>query len=63
MIDLDDLTGAGSGIDGAGGEDSLLVGFDLDLTTIADDRIANVERFDLTNGAANTLTLDSDDVS
>ena len=61
-IDLQDLTGAGGGIHGGGGEDSLLVGFNLDLTKIADDRIANVARVDMANGAPNNLTLGADDV-
>jgi len=38
------------------------VDFDLDLTAIGNERIANIERVDLTSGASNTLTLNLDDV-
>ena len=42
--------------------DTLVADFDLDLTAIGNDRIANIERVDLTSGASNTLTLNLDDV-
>jgi hypothetical protein len=42
--------------------DALVADFDLDLTAIGNDRIANIERVDLTSGASNTLTLNLDDV-
>jgi hypothetical protein len=40
----------------------MVVDFDLDLTAIGNERIANIERVDLTSGASNTLTLNLDDV-
>jgi len=51
-------------IDGGGGVDTLRVdGAALDLTTIADNRIASMERIDLaSNGAAQTLTLNARDL-
>ena len=36
--------------------------FDLDLTAVENERIANIERIDLTSGASNSLTLNLDDV-
>ena len=62
-IDAQDLNGPGTTISGGAGlGDTLVVNFDLDLTGISDDRIANIGRVDLTSGASNTLTLNLDDV-
>ena len=38
------------------------MGFDLDLTTVGDDRIAGIECIDLTSGVANGVTLKAADV-
>jgi hypothetical protein len=37
-------------------------GFSLDLTTIPNTAIKNIQEINLTNGSANTLTLDAGDV-
>jgi hypothetical protein len=62
VIDADDLLLPGLTMDGAEGEDAILVDFDLDLTAIDDRRITNIEQVDLTNGASNRLTLSFEDV-
>ena len=51
-------------IDGGSGLDTLeiLDGGNVDLTAISDTLIQGVEQIDLTNGAANTLTLALNDV-
>ncbi len=36
--------------------------FDLDLTAVGNQRIADIGRVDLTSGASNSLTLNLDDV-
>ena len=60
VIDADDLLGAGTVLDGAGGEDTLRPGFEL--TAIADRGLGNIERVDLTDGAPGRLTLSFEDV-
>jgi Ca2+-binding RTX toxin-like protein len=71
IIDADDLLGPGITVSGGptrpnepqfGPFDRLVVDFDLDLTGIGDERIANIERVDLTSRASNSLTLNLDDV-
>jgi hypothetical protein len=61
-IDAEDLLGSGTTLDGAEGEDTVLVDFDLDLTGLDDGRITNIERVDLADGAPNRLTLAFEDV-
>jgi hypothetical protein len=61
-LDLADLL-PGNTIDGGGGVDSLLIGFDLDLTAVDDGILANLERADLESGAAEGLTLAEGDVT
>jgi hypothetical protein len=61
----DDLTvGDGSFVLAAGdaGTDTLHVGFDLDLTVLADNRISGIEQFDLRDGTGSMLTIGIDDV-
>jgi hypothetical protein len=61
VIDGDDLSGSGTWLDGADGEDTVLVGLDLDLGDLGQG-IANIERLDLTDGASNQVFLRLDDV-
>jgi hypothetical protein len=71
IIDAEDLTGTGTTVSGGpsdpdffpfGPLDTLVFDFDLDLTAVGNDRIANIQRMDLTNGASNSLTMNLDDV-
>lgn len=48
--------------DGGAGTDTLSIRFDADLTTMADNRIAKIEQFDLRDGSGAALTLGLDDV-
>jgi hypothetical protein len=47
---------------GDSGMDTLVVGFDLDLTSLSNDRILGIELFDLRGGGDSTLTLTLQDV-
>ena len=49
-------------IDGGANIDTIVVDFALDLTSVADNRIENIERFDLRGGSDVTLTIGLDDV-
>ena len=49
-------------VDGGDDTDTLRVSGDLDLTAVSDTVLLNTERVDLTDGAANTLTLAESDV-
>jgi hypothetical protein len=70
IIDADDLLGSRPAVSGGtagshgrfGPFDTLVVDFDLDLTGISNETIANIEQVDLTSGASNSLTLNLDDV-
>jgi hypothetical protein len=69
IVDAEDLIGSGTTVSGEPGWqvdsldfDTLVVDFDLDLTGLANERIANIERIDLTSGTSNSLTLNADDV-
>ena len=63
-----DLLGIGDAgfqsLDGGAGDDSLFLqgGFDLDLTTISNSAVISIEEIEMTNGLANKLCLDLDDV-
>jgi Ca2+-binding RTX toxin-like protein len=72
IIDADDLIGPGTTVSGGsersepdarfGPFDALVVDFDLDLTAVGNEKVANIESVDLTSGASNSLTLNADDV-
>jgi hypothetical protein len=66
VIDANDLIGPGTTISGGPSTslalDTLVFDFDLDLTAIANERIANIERMDLTSGNSNSLTMNLGDV-
>ncbi|MFQ5626043.1 MAG: integrin alpha [Methyloligellaceae bacterium] len=49
-------------IDGGTGQDTLLVSGDVDMTNISNLSIQSIERIDLSDGTANTLTLNLEDV-